>query len=246
MTEQGNINLLMVDERSLSTTLDHEGYRNVGVHAFISSNLDEIQANMRKHAIDVVLIDLEYRYLNPIEIIKFIKSNKEWKRIPIIVTSVHGCDDTIKNMEEIALFVKQPMPRVILLEKIRILLGKGVRGEDRYGPHDIYLDRVKVNVEGETHMLSLGDLSLSGIFLYSDVNFHKGSQIYVEFKLPGIPQSIQVMGEIVRTARTNKISDPMNKGIGVQFIEFQGMSKQALSEFLDKNKPESNFMTYYL
>ncbi len=240
------INLLMVDEPSFSRFLDHEGYRSVGIQAFMASSFEEARTVLAKHKIAVVLISWEYQLADPVKIITDIRSNARSQKTPIVVTSIHSADDKISKMKEIDLFVKQPVPRVILLERIRQLLKKQNREKERHDLRDLYLDNVKVKVGDMTHTLKLADISLSGIFLYSTVAFPKGQVLDLEFSLPGIRKPLRIGGEVIRITRMHKINDKMNKGIGIRFTEFHDSALETLTAYFEKNKPESNFMVYYL
>lgn len=240
-----DIHLLMVAENSLSTTLEHEGYKTIGVRSHLASTFSEVKKAMNKRHIDVILIDWEFKDLNAFEVIQYIRTHSHHKHIPIIVSSVHICDDRVGKLKEIDLFVKQPVPRVLLLERIRRLLDRKHRKDQRVALNEFYLGDVKVKVDKRVFSMVLADISMTGIFLYSENSLENGQSVQLEFSLPGADQ-LQVEGEVVRVSRMHKINDKMNKGIAVQFTKFKGKTEESLTSFLKENKPESNFMYYYL
>jgi len=240
------IHLLMVTGSSLSAVLEQEGYRSVGVQAYLASGITEVKKLLTKHTIDVVLIDWEYNTIDPFEIMKFIIANKNTKHIPIVVTSIHRCDDRIGKFDGVALFVKQPVPRILLLERIRRLLQKKNRDKERVALQEFYLGSVKVQMGKTKLTMSLADISLSGIFLYSEKTLEKGDEVQLFFTLPGVDKPLDIEGKVVRVSRMHKINDKMNKGIAIIFTKFNGQTEDALNAFLKEHKPESNFMPYYL
>lgn len=241
-----HIQLLVIDEHSFITGLENEGYRQMGVQAYVASNVSEVKRLLTKQKIDVILINWESRNFDPSNMVRFIRGIKEYKGVPIIVTSIHRYTDKLSQVKEIDLFVKQPIPRVLLLEKIRRLLNKKNREQERLDLHDLYLGSVKVSFGKETHTLTLADVSTSGAFLYSEIVFPKGQIVNLEVTLPGISLPLKVAGEVTRTSRMHKINDTMNKGIGVQFTEFQDDAKDLLARFIAERKLESSFISYYL
>ncbi len=241
-----DIHLLMVTGNSLSTTLEHEGFRSVGVHTFLATSFSEMKKHLNTHHIDVVLIDWEYGYMDPFEIVSFVRSQEKQTHVPIIVSSVHSCDDRIKQIKDIDLFVKQPIPRVLLLEKMRRLLNKKTREKERIPMDEFYLGSVKVTADHEHLEMMLADISMSGIFLYSTTSLENGRHVSLEFVLPGIKHPIKIEGEVVRVTRMHKINDKMNKGIGIRFMNMSSDMETILGGFFKEYKPDSDFIRYYL
>jgi hypothetical protein len=243
--EPKEIRLLMVTGSSLSATLEKKGYRSVGVQAYIASNLVEVKKALSRYSIDALLIDWEYQAIDPFEIMKFIEASKMYHHIPVVITSVHRCDDRIGEYKGVALFVKQPVPRVIILERIRRLLQRDHRESERLPLKEFYLGRVKVKLANETLTMALADISMSGIFLYSETSLEHGQELHLDFSLPGVDAPLDIEGKVIRVARMHKINDKMNKGIAIQFTKFNGKTEEVLSEFLKTYKPDTNFMSYY-
>ena len=241
-----DIQLLMVAENSLSTTMEHEGYKLVGIHAHVAPTFSEMKKILNKQAVDIILIDWEYTQLNPFEVIQFIRNSENFKNIPIIVSSVHVYDDKLSRHKEIDLFIKQPVPRVLVLERIKRLINKKIREEERVSWNEFYLGNVTVRAKSENYEMVLADVSLSGIFLYSEDILDVGVEVDLEFNLPGVKELLTMRGEVVRVTRMHKINDRMNKGIGIKFTKFNGDTQLILEYFLKNNKTESDFMQYYL
>lgn len=243
---KADIHLLMVTGNSLSAVLEQKGYRSVGIQSYLASRISDIKKLLTKHSIDVILIDWEYNSIDPFEIMNFLASNKTYKHIPIVVTSIHRCDDRIGKFDGVALFVKQPVPRVLLLERIRRLLQKKSREKKRVAFQEFYLGSVKVQFGDVLLTMSLADISISGIFLYSEKTLEKGQEVQLNFSLPGIEKPLDIEGKVSRVSRKHKINDKMNKGIAIHFTKFNGQTEEVLKAFLKEHKPESDFMPYYL
>jgi c-di-GMP-binding flagellar brake protein YcgR len=121
-----------------------------------------------------------------------------------------------------------------------------MRGADRVPWTDFYLGSVKAKCDQKVLSMVLADLSMTGIYLYSETALDVGKSVNLEFSLPGISGLLEIEGQVVRVTRMHKIKDKMNKGVAIQFTKFNGIAENTLSSFLNENKPESNFMHYYL
>lgn len=241
------IQLLMISDRSLSSILEHEGYKKVGIHSYVATNFFEIKGVLSRYKVDAIMINWEYEDIDPIEVIFIIKKQEEFKHIPIIVTSIHGVDERVQKLKEVDLFVKQPIPRVILLERIRKLLNLKTRSSERVSDPKIYLRRVKVRADqGGALKMNLADISESGIFMYSEKSLQVGQAVHLEFSLPGVKTPLRIQGEVKRVSRMHKINDKFNKGIGVEFLKFEGSSEEDLLRFIEEKQPDKDFISYYL
>ena len=81
-----------------------------------------------------------------------------------------------------------------------------------------------------------GNLSLGGMFLATRYTFRPGTLLQLEFAIPGLEQAEPVRARaIVRWRRWWR--NP--RGMGVQFVEFEGLGRQQLTEWLDHVLPVS-------
>lgn len=82
-----------------------------------------------------------------------------------------------------------------------------------------------------------GNVSLGGMFLASRYTFRPGTLLQLEFSIPDADAGGPVRARaIVRWRRWWR----QPRGMGVQFVEFEGLGRQHLTEWLDRLLPASS------
>jgi len=80
-----------------------------------------------------------------------------------------------------------------------------------------------------------GNVSLGGMFLASRYTFRPGTLLQLEFSIPDSDQGEPVRARaIVRWRRWWR----QPRGMGVQFVEFEGLGRQQLTEWLGRLLPD--------
>jgi hypothetical protein len=69
------------------------------------------------------------------------------------------------------------------------------------------------------------------MFLTTSRRFDQGMALRIKFDLPGVPEAIHLLGEVVR----NEDISEAEFGCGIQFLEMDAHSRQALTDFLDRS-----------
>ena len=83
------------------------------------------------------------------------------------------------------LFVKLPVPRISLLEKMKDLIGNPQRLHERHLKKHVWIEEVRLHLGKRWHELCLVNVSFSGMSLLAKDDFIKGGMGEVEFFLPG-------------------------------------------------------------
>lgn len=235
--------MLSLDDRMVTTELDRAGYRKMGVTIKSASTFAEAQAALQAGPVDIIVINLDYERINAVSTCRHLKSQEATRNIPIVTTSVQDRPSTLKECMAagVELFVEQPMPRQYFIEKIRSLLDQKTRETNRV-THD---GQVNFTIDGKHHTCKIGDLSQSGILLATDMNLTPGSQVELEFEIPGYKKPIAVTGEVVRKI-TSKDVKTGTAGVGVRFATFHGDSKKRLEKYVLKSQNDDPKLAYYL
>ena len=76
------------------------------------------------------------------------------------------------------------------------------------------------------------DLSRGGIFLETREPFPGGTQVNLEFPLPGISRRVAVQGQVVRTVASEEKDPSIVPGMGIQFGDLEEETKGMLAEFI--------------
>lgn len=244
MSGQNTIKMLSIDNKTLTTDLDRAGYRKMGVYVRPAANYDEARKLLAAEKIDLIVINMDYGAINATEIAKHLKSQADYAAIPIVLTSVQTTAKVRNSALDAGadLFVEQPLPRQYFIEKLKQLLEHKTRTTDRV---DVKTE-VRFTVGDKSDSCPIGDLSVSGILLATDVEMDDGMMVQLEFELDGFKKPIKVEGEVVRTIRySNKFPDRKG-GIGIRFTTFQGDSQKRLEKYIEKFAHADSKMHYYL
>lgn len=238
------INMLTLDDRTITTDLDRAGYRSMGVMVRTASTFQEAMEVIRKKTIDVVVINYDFAKVNAAVICEVLKKQDETKHLPVVITSVQTNAETRNTSLKAGadLFVEQPIPRQYFIEKLKKLLEQKTRGNERVSVQV----EAEISVGGSSQRFTVADLSSSGILLSTDQNFTAGTKFEITFEVPAYKKPIRASGEVVRMIAKDPNSPDKAYGVGVKFTAFEGDSQARLEKFVSKTADEANRMIYYL
>ena len=232
------IQMLSIDDRSITTELDSAGYRKMGVVVRGASTYDEAERLMEKSAVDVLVINLDYRRVDAVQVIKHLRATEKFAKLPIVVTSVQpGARSKSGAVEAGAdLFVEQPVPRQYFIEKLKSLLSHKTRGETRVGTGG----DARFILNGKEVSCELGDVSNGGVLLQGEISLEPGTALDIVLHLPGLKKPVEVKGTVVR-----KVTKPL-AGFGFRIDSFKGDGKKRLERYVAINAESDSPMVYYL
>jgi DNA-binding response OmpR family regulator len=244
MTGQNAIKMLSIDDKTLTTDLDRAGYRKMGVYVRCAANYEEAQKLLRAEKIDLVVINMDYRAVDAVQVVRHLKAQDEWKETPMVLTSVQTAARVRNSALEAGadLFVEQPLPRQYFIEKLKQLLEHKTRSSERVSVHG----DARVTWEGQTAACPIGDLSVSGILLSTELEFKDGTKVVIEFDLPGQKKAITVEGEVARTIRYTAQHPDRKTGVGIRFAAFKSDSEHRLVTYIEKHASTDQRLKYYL
>lgn len=98
--------------------------------------------------------------------------------------------------------------------------------------------KVKVKLEAvgsdgvtfEAHLPS-SDVSIGGIFLHSEFFVKLGTELFVEFELPNVPEPLRVKGVVIREQRSSPGARDVRTGFAVEFTEFTAEARISLASY---------------
>ena len=94
-------------------------------------------------------------------------------------------------------------------------------------PLDLWVEEEKGN---ELYFRRTGNVSIGGIYFEQTIPHALGSKVKLRFSLPGSPDVIEALGEIVNTPQ---VKDGL--GMGLRFTEVSAEALKSLEKFLDDN-----------
>jgi DNA-binding response OmpR family regulator len=244
MSGQATIKMLSIDDKTMTTDLDRAGYRKMGVYVRAAMSYDEAVKLLKAEKIDLIVINMDYKPVDACQVTKHLKSQDEHKAIPIVITSVQTAAK-VRNAALDAgadLFVEQPLPRTYFIEKLKQLLEHKTRTTERIDLQG----EVTFSYDGKTDKCPIGDLSVTGILLATQLDLANGLAVELEFEIPGNKKAIKATGEVVRTIRYSANHPDRVTGIGIRFVDFQGDSQKRLEKYVEKSSSDDERLLYYL
>ncbi|MCX7830421.1 MAG: response regulator, partial [Acidobacteria bacterium] len=216
--------LLIVDDMKSFLNLEQTFLRRAECKIFTATTgLEAIKVAELVHP-DLILLDIEMPELNGIETTRILQNNKKLKDIPIIiVSSTTRKDEALKaGAKE---FLQKPVDENTFLTAIL-----------KYAPLRIRKDkRVRLEtqcnfaLEGSQHKGKTLDVSVSGIFLETDIPLEIGNHLEISFSMPlnGNKKEIKTDAIVVRKAKN---------GYGLGFFEISEGARIYLEEFVNNAK----------
>ncbi|HET6372981.1 MAG TPA: response regulator [Candidatus Polarisedimenticolia bacterium] len=220
--------VLLVDDVKLTLASERawlEG-RNLKVH--VTTSALEAAPLARVLQPDLVIVDFEMPDMNGAQICSLMRDDAVTAHIPVLIQSIHEDEATTRQCLEAGAvgFVQKAGGREALLASVARVLGVAQRRHVRVPC------RVTGKVTQDEKVVSgvVEDISMSGALLVSDQGFEIGSALKLQFRLPGLPREIQVLGEVVRMEEVSDIA----RGFGIQFLEIDANSRSLLNSFTEK------------
>lgn len=244
MGAENTIKMLQIDDKTITTDLDRAGYRKMGVFVRPAANYEEARKILKAERIDLLVINMDYKAVDSCNVVRHLKSQDEYKELPIVLTSVQTSAKVRNSALDAGadLFVEQPLPRQYFIEKLKQLLEHKTRTTERV---DLQSE-VTFTYNGTPNTCTIGDLSVSGMLLTTDVPMEDGSKITLEFELPGSKKKLKIDGEVVRTIRFATKDPGKQNGVGIRFLSFHGDSEKRLALYVEESADSDSRMQYYL
>jgi uncharacterized protein (TIGR02266 family) len=177
---------------------------------------------------DLIILDFELSEMTGAELCQWLKADPQTAHVPVLILSAHDDQDTVRQCEQAGAsgFIHKSKGREALLDNVARILGVPRRRNVRVPC------RFTVGLTDGSGVLAgtLHDISFSGVFLTAPTRFSLGTPLHLRFALPDLGTEIEVLGEVVRIENTTD----EGPGCGVQFLETDERSRQALQEFVEK------------
>jgi DNA-binding response OmpR family regulator len=161
--------------------LEKEGYQ-----VLLAKTGTEAIRLLRTHPIDLVILDLMLPEISGLEILTFMKKERQFKHIPVFIESAKSEDlDIVKGLELGAEdYITKPFSPKVLLARVQKILSRSQQKSDFYWPNeDLY-----VNIDRREALLHKSPLDLTQlefdilVFLAS----HAGNVLSREQILDGV------------------------------------------------------------
>lgn len=240
-----HITMLSVDEKTMASDLDRAGYKKMGITVKSATTYDDMIKLLSAHHIDIIVMNMDHTKIEILDAVKRIKRIKDFSEVPVVLTSVQSAP----KIKQLALksgadmFVEQPLPRDYFVEKIKSLLSQQTRGQQRVSGSVA----LTFNWNDRAHTCDVGDLSPTGILLFTDLSIPSGTLLELQITLGASHKPIKVKGEVVR----HLTPDPARNGhkmggIGIRFNQFSADGQQRIESWVARTSDTTNKLAYYL
>lgn len=228
--------ILLVDDVTMFLEIEKGILKLSPVHVLTARNGAEALDVVRKERPALVFMDLHMPIMNGAECCAAIKADPALRATPVIMVTSAGSDHDRKACLEAGCddFLNKPIDRTAFLEKARSF----IQSIDRRHPRIPLITQVRFRVHGVTLSGETMDVSEGGIYICADYDVGLGSQVEMEFVLPGS------RGTVIRTKGRvswlnlgkGKLKSRVPAGFGVEFIELEESASSAIKFFLDAVK----------
>ncbi|MFK7872141.1 MAG: response regulator [Oligoflexales bacterium] len=231
-----SVRMLMIDEARMTSSLERQSYRDMGVSIHGVASYKEAVDALSHKTIDVVAINLDNTSLDGIYAIQHLR--EEYVDLPILALSVENRQSKDALSAGASVFIEQPIPREIIVEKVKGLLTQATRTDARME----IAGRATLQWGGESCEYEIEDLSISGVLLRSNASCLEDGDMQVSIRLDGIRKVFTATGIYVRQVDL----EGGGTGFGVKFTEFKGDTEQRLKTQLTKSAMSDVSIQYYL
>lgn len=216
--------LLIVDDMKSFLNLEQTFLRRAECRVYSArTGLEAIKVAELVHP-DLILLDIEMPELNGIETTRILQNNNKLKNIPIIiVSSTTRKDEALKaGAKE---FLQKPIDENKFLETILKYIPLKIRKDKRVD----LITNCNFVFEGGQHKGETRDVSVSGIFLETEIPLEIGSHLEISFSIPlnGNKKEIKSDAIVIRKSQN---------GYGLGFFEISEGAKIFLEEFIKNVK----------
>ncbi len=240
-----SIKMLLIDDKMLTSELDKAGYRSMGFSVKQVSNFAEAQEAFNEDSVDILVINMDYAKIDAPTICQHYKSDTKTSSLPVVLTSVQSSASVKKLAIESGadLFVEQPLPRQYFIEKLKKLLDKVTRDNNRID----FQEQATLTWEDQTYVLPIADISSSGILVSTHENIPGSEVVELSFCLPGNKKPLKIGGRVVRRIEpSDSTGSGRPSGLGIRFETFVGDSEDRLEKYIANTSDHDQKLIYYL
>lgn len=224
-------NILIADDDLLFRLMMHDALKDTG--HFVSSTRDGLEAicEIKKKAVDLLILDLEMPQMSGFEVMKSIKSSSFQVPKIFVVTGAYSPASVmkiVKDLGAVGILQKGFTPEQLIFRVNRILYPVENNILRRRVPVSI---PVTYSFASGSGVGSFANLSEGGAFLRTHEVFSIGEPIELEFILPGSASRLRIKGEIRWS--TDQIGKNINfGGYGIMFSELDACIVEQLREYV--------------
>lgn len=224
--------VLLVDDVRLFLELEKTFFRRQGCEIFTATTGTEALTVVSKERPDLVVLDLSLPEMDGLEVLKRIRANEQLHGIKIIIASVSGEEEDIKNCKEAGCdaYLTKPVTQRVLLDTAARILGIPQRVDIR-----IWIEmQVEGSKDGDKFYGQSDNISIGGIYVRCEKEFVIGAHINLCFTLPDEDDSLSTVGELLRIEKLPPIEGKSTFGLAFRFVQITEKARNQIKTLIDK------------
>jgi CheY-like chemotaxis protein len=208
------IKVLLVDDVRLFLEFERSFFERTGCETLTATSGEQAVELARRERPHIVLLDWEMPGMKGDEVCRILKEDQRTKHIPILVVTNFGRDEVRDRCLSAGAtgFVVKPISGKELLRKVGELLEIPYRVFLR-APLSIEISMMEGRIRRKSEGYSV-DVSETGMLLEAPEYIPRGSELALEFEIPGYPGPLKLQGDVVRTFEKKARG---RFGVGVRF-----------------------------
>jgi len=119
--------VLIVEDDNFVAEVYFAKLTEMGYEAILAQNGEEGIAALKKHKIDLILLDILMPIMNGVEMLEEIKKSDDWKNIPVILLTNVGEKESIQKVRDMGVknyLIKSHFTPAEVIEKIESVFKK--------------------------------------------------------------------------------------------------------------------------
>ncbi len=232
------ISLVLAEEQHFSGKLQKINLSSGGFTVHLVNSPSDLLSYISENTVQVIMIDVHFHAEGDVNYLFEIKRKSLNKDIKIILTSVLPLRNIIdvRVKKYVDLFVVKPMPRVVLIEKIKKIVDAPIRQALRYKVNYPIL----LQMENEKVTLRVIDMSTNGLLIEDKkraVSIDSNDDLKLELMLPTYKSRIKFKGKVIRFTK---------EGFGLKITKISEESLTKIEKTLERENQNKDGQIYYL
>ena len=205
--------ILLVDDVELFLELEKSLLVELGHELFTAMSGEETLEKIDSISPDLMLLDLYMSGIDGDEVCRRLRSSEKWKNLPILMVTAAGRRKEVERCLQAGCddYVTKPVGKQELIEKIQRLLGKV---KARKAPRETVGLPVHLECDAWSGTVWARDISRSGIFLETTIDFKMSDIVSVTLDLPGDNQVLMI-------GRVSRIATEDEGGCGIYIVHHE-------------------------
>ncbi|HEY4715740.1 MAG TPA: response regulator [bacterium] len=225
--------VLLIDDVELFLQLEEGFFKRQNCETTTARSGEEALKIIAGNKPDLIFLDLYMPGIKGDELCKMLKSNPEYKNIPVIIISKSSKIEDIETCLKSGCdyYMVKPIKQTDLMNKAAELLQINIRRHAR-----IFV-RIEIHGKNKSEFFfgKTENISLSGIFVICDKNLELNSQVSLKIFLPvKTGEEIKAEGIIAREDRSR------NFGYGIKFTEISDDNQKKIEAYINAHQSPDN------